>query len=150
MESMVMKIKTRDFGEIEIDPAEVVEFLSPIYGFEELRRFALLYDDSVPGPFTWLQSLDDIKICFILMDPEAIRPGYAPQLPKDTRALLKLREGEDVIWRAIAVIPQDFADATVNLKSPVVINPAGKCAAQIILDADYPIRARLMEEAAKC
>ena len=43
-----MKIETRDFGEMEIDPEEVVEFLSPIYGFENLRRFVLLYDDKIP------------------------------------------------------------------------------------------------------
>ena len=52
-----MKIETRDFGEMEIDPKEVVEFLSPIYGFENLRRFVLLYDDNIP-PFTWLQSIE--------------------------------------------------------------------------------------------
>lgn len=150
MESFVMKIETRDFGEIEIDPAEVVEFLSPIYGFDHLRRFALLYDDGVQGPFTWLQSLDDATVCFILVDPMAIRPDYAPQLPQETKKLLRFRESRDAVWRAIAVIPQNFADATVNLKSPVVINPTERCAAQIILDADYPLRVKLIEEAATC
>lgn len=147
---LAMKIETRDFGALEIDPAEVVEFLSPIYGFEKLRRFALLYDDSVPGPFVWLQSLEDASVCFILVDPGAVTADYCPQLPEDTQELLQITEQSQAIWRAITVIPQNFADATMNLKSPIVINPARKCAAQVILDADYPIRARLMGEGAAC
>lgn len=148
---MLMKIKTRDFGELEINPAEVVEFLSPIYGFEDLKQFALLYDDSVPGPFTWLQSLEQPEVCFILVAPEAVVDSYAPQLPGETRKLLRLSEEDQVVWRAITVIPQEFSEATMNLKSPIVINPVKKCAAQIILDADYPLRARLiMEEDGSC
>lgn len=145
-----MKIETRDFGALEIDPAEVVEFVSPIYGFEKLRRFALLYDDSVPGPFVWLQSLEESAVCFILVDPGAVTDGYCPQVPEDTMELLQMTEQSQAVWRAVVVIPQNFADATMNLKSPVVINPKNKRAVQIILDADYPIRARLMGEDAAC
>lgn len=148
--SIDMKIETRDFGEIEIDPEEVLEFRSPIFGFENLKRFALLYDDSVQGPFAFLQSLEEPKVCFILVDPTVAEARYAPVLPAETQKLLGFSEGEQAVWRAITVIPQNFADATVNLKSPIVINPSQKCAAQVILDADYPLRARLMGEGAAC
>lgn len=144
-----MKIDTKYFGNLEIDATEVVEFRSPIYGFENLRRFTFLYDDSVPGPFTWMQSLEAPDVCFILVDPSAVVTGYAPELPQETQKLLELDEAAPV-WRAIAVVPRDLADATMNLKSPVVINPARKCAAQVILEADYPLRAKLMGGDAPC
>lgn len=128
---------------MEIDSTEVVEFRSPIYGFENLRRFTFLYDDSVPGPFTWMQSLETPEVCFILADPAAVFPGYTPELPRETRKLLEL-DGAVPVWRAITVVPRDLEDATMNLKSPIVINPVQKCAAQVILDADYPLRAKLV------
>ena len=144
-----MKIETRDFGEMEIDPEEVVEFISPIYGFESLRRFVLLYDDNIP-PFTWLQSIEEPRVCFIMVDPAIAAKDYAPQLPEDTKKLLQIEKTEDTVWRALTVIPHNFADSTMNLKSPVVINPANKCAAQIILEADYPFKAPLMGEDKSC
>ena len=39
-----MKIKTRYFGEIELDDAKVITFDKGLFGFEEFTRFALLYD----------------------------------------------------------------------------------------------------------
>jgi len=91
---------------MEIDPKEVVEFLSPIYGFENLRRFVLLYDDNIP-PFTWMQSIEEPRGCFIMVDPAIAAKDYAPQLPEDTKKLLQIEKTEDTVWRALTVIPHN-------------------------------------------
>ena len=39
-----MKVKTRYFGEIELDDSKVITFDNGLFGFEEFTRFALLYD----------------------------------------------------------------------------------------------------------
>lgn len=140
-----MKIDTRDFGPLEIDADQIIEFCSPIYGFERLSRFVLLYDDSVPGPFCRLQSLDEAEVCFVLVEPTAIIPEYAPAFSQDVRKLLALEPDETPVLRVMTVIPKDYAESTMNLKSPILINPAKKCAAQIILEEDYPLRANLVE-----
>lgn len=141
----MLNIKTRDFGELEIDEREIITFRSPIYGFEGYERFVLLYDDTVEGPFSWLQSVDEESVCFILTDPFAVMSRYAPRLPDADRTLLGITEAEPPVYRSIMVIPDNVREATLNLKSPIVINPAEQCAAQVILDEDYSVRARLTE-----
>lgn len=146
-----MTIETRDFGSMELDESAVLEFSMPLFGFEDLHRFVLLSDDEAGPGLLWLQSLDDTETCFILLDPESIGLEYQPQLDAAAAAQLKLEAGDAVVTRVIAVVPQDFKDTTVNLKSPIFINPAKQLAAQVILEADYPIRMRLFaEEGASC
>lgn len=139
-----MKISTRDFGELEINPEEIIEFCSPIYGFEHLNRFVMLYDDALPGPFGWLQSTEQADACFIVVDPAVVPYAYSPAVSKECCTLLKLMPEETPILRLIVVVPREFSQATVNLKSPIVISPTKKIAAQIILDEDYPLRAPLL------
>lgn len=139
-----MKIKTRDFGELEINEDEVIHFRSPVYGFDDLERYVLLYDDSLPGLFSWLQSVERAEACFILVDPTVIIPDYQPEIPDYIYKLLGLKRDGNTVLRAVTVIPGDFSKSTMNLKSPIVINPKEKCAAQVILDTDYPLRALLM------
>lgn len=133
-----MTIDTRDFGRMELDENEFIVFRSPIYGYEHLRRFALLSDDEAGAELTWLQSVEQPDVCFILLDPDAMGLAYEPELPAEVRDLLAL--SGPPVYRLIAVVPQDFTGTTVNLKSPVVINPQQRFAAQVILEADYPIR----------
>ena len=143
-EGIYMTIETRDFGKMELNEDELVVFRSPIYGFEALERYALLSDDETAEGLMWLQSVDEPETCFILLDPVEVGiDNYSPELPEDIAAMLELESMPAV--RLIAVVPADFRDTTVNLKSPIIINPKNKLAAQVILDADYPIRMRLFE-----
>lgn len=144
-----MTIQTRDFGKMELDEAQLLEFVSPIFGFESLTRFALLSDDDTGGELMWLQSVEDSEVCFILLDPEEVGLDYAPQMNAD---VVELLGGQMPALRLIAVVPEDFRQTTVNLKSPIVINPTSRKAAQVLLEADYPIRLALFdsEEGKKC
>lgn len=139
-----MKIATRDFGELEINAQEVISFKQPIFGFERLHDYVLLYDDSVGNSIIWLQSVEDSKVCFVIIDPDALPHSYRPELAAETLSQLEIDDLSDLVVRVIAVIPDDFACATVNLKSPVIINIRLRCAAQVMLDGDYPIRAALV------
>lgn len=136
-----MKIQSRDFGPVEIDEREIITFKSPIYGFEEYTRFAFLYDAQVSEHFVWLQSLEEPGLCFILVDPALVCDQYAPQLPAEIDALLG---PEDCMCWLLVVIAEPFEDSTVNLRSPIVVNPIRKLAAQVILDGSLPIRRPLL------
>ena len=50
-----MKIRTRDFGVIEIEDTSEITFVSPILGFENQSRFVFLNDDSIGSHFAFLQ-----------------------------------------------------------------------------------------------
>ena len=144
-----MTIKTRDFGAIELDNKAVLEFSSPIFGFEQLHRYVLLSDEETGDGLFWLQSLDDEEVCFILLDPVDLGLDYYPEVPAEAAKELDL--GDNPVVRLIAVVPQDFKDTTVNLKSPIFINPQRQRAAQVILEADYPLRMRVFsEEGSQC
>lgn len=140
-----MTIYTRDFGKLELDENEVVIFRAPIFGFEYLKRFVLLVDDEAEGGLMWLQAVEDPEVCFILLDPQQVGLDYHPAVPEELRATLELGPEDEAAVRLVAVVPGDFRNTTVNLKSPIVINPAKKLAGQVILEEDYPIRMPLFE-----
>ncbi|MEA4892944.1 MAG: flagellar assembly protein FliW [Peptococcaceae bacterium] len=133
---------TRDFGQVEIDESMVLNFVQPVYGFEEYKKYALLYDREAGDHIVWLQSLEEPELCFILLDPASVYPAYAPVIPESLKALLG--EGE-YIYRVLTVIPAQACRSTVNLKSPIVINPENRQAAQTILEQDYPLRFPLLK-----
>lgn len=133
-----MTITTRDFGTMELDEQELVEFVAPIFGFESLRKFAILSDDDDNSGLNWLQSVEDPDICFVLLDPDAVGLEYKPKIPKDTMNALALEDYPAL--RLIVVVPEDFHETTANMKSPLLFNPHKKLAAQVILEDDYPIR----------
>lgn len=135
-----MKYKTRDFGEIELQKEDVIEFVEPLFGFEKYTRFALLHDDEVGESLAWLQSLEEPSICFVLLDPHGIT--YEPVIPDGLKEKLG---GEQYECWVIAVVAEDIRETTVNLKSPIFVCLQTRRAAQVILDQDYPVRYPIMK-----
>lgn len=138
-----MLVKTRDFGEIEIAPADIITFAEPIFGFEAYRKFFLLQQEELGPHFSWLQSAEEPMVCFVLADPHDVAAEYRVQLPRD--AVEKLGEGE-YLYRVLTVIRDPYYESTVNLKSPIVINPKQGRALQVILEEPYPIRHPLVQK----
>ncbi|MEG0778913.1 MAG: flagellar assembly protein FliW [Oscillospiraceae bacterium] len=142
-----MIYSTRDFGEVEIAVEDVYHFSQPIFGFEEYTDYIVLRDEEIGDSIVWLQATKNPGLCFILMDPSGFSSFFNPELPEGSDKLLG--DGDCFCW-VIAVIPQNVKDATVNLKSPVFLNPETHKAAQIILESDYPVRFPLNGGANKC
>lgn len=137
-----MQLSTRDFGVVDVKEQDIIEFTQPMFGFDEYRRYVMLCDEEIGNHFAWLQSTDDPELCFLLADPELARPAYRQAIPQ--KALSDLGEAAAYECWVVMVVPEEnFAQATVNLKSPVLINTENRHAAQIILDEDYPIRCPL-------
>ncbi|PKM74473.1 MAG: flagellar assembly protein FliW [Firmicutes bacterium HGW-Firmicutes-16] len=138
-----MIIKTRDFGEVDISEKDVYHFTQPLFGFEPYTDFVILNDKDIGENIIWLQSVQEQSLCFILVDPSGMSATFLPELPTDSEKLLG--KGDCLCW-AVAVVPQDFKDSSVNLKSPVFINPETHLAAQIMLENDYPVRFFFLKE----
>lgn len=141
-----MKLFTRDLGEIEIDEKDIVTFTGPIFGFEKYRRFAFLYQEEIVENFIWLQSVEEPELCFILVQPDLITDHYQPQLPKEAKTLLG--DGDWMCWLIVS-LREPFQDSTVNLRSPIVVNPELRQAAQFVLEGNLPIRHPLVREGEK-
>ena len=138
-----MKIKTRDFGEVEMSEKDVYHFTQPLFGFESYTDFVILNDKEIGENIIWLQSVQEKELCFILMDPSGMSASFSPELPVDSEKLLG--KGDCLCW-VVAVVPQNFKDSSVNLKSPVFINMETHMAAQIMLESDYPVRFFFLRE----
>lgn len=133
-----MIIKTRDFGDLTIQENDIINFTQPILGFEEYRKFIFLTNEEDENHcFAWLQSVDEKNICFVLTNPIVLNEEYKPKFPKLVEK--ELGEGEKFTW-LLTVINSNIAKSTVNLKSPIVLNPTTNKGLQIVLEQKFPIR----------
>lgn len=134
-----MIIKTRDFGEEEISEEVIIDFPNGVYAFEENKRFVLLSpcgEDKYP---MWLQSVDNPNLCFIVFAPREFVPDYSVELDKETKELLKA-DGAELDLLCMAVVPDEYINTTLNLKSPIVINSEAKKGVQVIAAENYPLK----------
>lgn len=134
-----MIIKTRDFGEEEISEEVIIDFPNGVYAFEENKRFVLLSpcgEDKYP---MWLQSVDNPNLCFIVFDPREFVPDYSVELDAETKKLLGENSSE-LDFLCMAVVPNEYINTTLNLKSPIVINSAEKKGVQVIAAENYPLK----------
>lgn len=134
-----MIIKTRDFGEEEISEGVIIDFPNGVYAFEENKRFVLLSpcgEDKYP---MWLQSVDNPNLCFIVFDPREFVSDYSVELDKETKELLKA-DGAELDLLCMAVVPDEYINTTLNLKSPIVINSETKKGVQVIAAENYPLK----------
>lgn len=139
-----MEALTRDFGTVTYQEKDVIEFIEPIFGFNEFKKFILLYDEAIGPQFAWLQSLEKTELCFILTNPGIVDSTYKSKIPESACA----KTGESICecW-SITVIPENFSNTTINLKSPILISQNCHRAVQVILDADYPVRCPIKNHA---
>ena len=139
-----MKINTVRFGEVEISEERIFEFVLPIIGFNELKRFVII-DLNKDSFFKWLQSVDDPDLAFPIVSVFSLNVDYTLDLPDDVVEALKIENIESILVMNIASIPQDNPQGTtLNLLAPIVFNIDTQLAGQVILsgsgyDISFPL-----------
>ena len=137
-----MKIMSKEFGEFDIKDEDIIRFNRPIFGFEGNKNFVIL-KDSPEDDIMYLQSVDNENLHFVIVDPYAIMPEYAPRLLKEDIDALKINKSEvsELRYVLIAIITENIENSVVNLKNPIVINSKNKQAIQAMLEnEDYVMR----------
>lgn len=124
----------------------VIELAHPMPGFPDDARFALvrLDDDGVLHGF---RSLDSDDLQFVVVPPAPFFPDYAPEIGDDVVSELGIapEAAGDVLVLLVVRAGASLADTTVNLRAPLVVNPATRRASQVILDdAELPLAAPLV------
>ncbi len=117
-----------------------------MYGFPESKSFILIGTMTEDFPFVWLQSVDEEQVAFLVTNPFFFKEGYDFNINEADMKDLGITENDEIEIAATVVVPSEVQDATMNLKSPIVINFMGKTAKQIILDEDYPYKYRLFNQ----
>ena len=142
-----MKVLTKPYGEMEIDDLQRMHFPRGIFGFEELREFALL--DAAQTPFYWLQSLEKAEIAFVVIDPVFFRPDYVPDVDPAELAEIGIASPGDILLLAIVTIPANSSRMTANLQGPLLINRLTRVGRQSVsMDPRWGVRHAILEELA--
>ena len=136
-----MKIQTKFLGEVEIQESDIYTFQTGLPGFLDYKKFMILPLDA-DLPIAFLQSVEEAEIGFVIALPFAFKPDYAFDLSEEDKEELIIEKVEDVLVYSIMTLNDTFADSTINLLAPVVINVTQKLGKQIVLQdcAEYPLR----------
>lgn len=142
-----MKINTEKFGEINIDENLVFEFVEPIIGYENLKKYVLV-EHAENSAFKWLQSVEDESLAFPVSTPAYFDIDYQFEIPTDVAEKINLTSVESLISLNIVTIPQGKPrNSTINLLAPIIINATNKKGMQLILsNSNYPVKQPLFKD----
>ena len=139
-----MKIDIDRFGlkNVQVDEVTLFTFPKGLAGFEDYRRFKLFHEEG-GGTVFWLQSVDDAKIAFPIVSPDAIDVAYEIELSDEDCALLKMDDVNDmaivvIVYRDGAEKGPDGGQIAVNARSPVILNLKTRTGMQKILQEVHP------------
>jgi flagellar assembly factor FliW len=140
---MSIRVSTKHFGEIDLDTEKVLRFENGIMGFEDCKRFAILYNnESGTRPvISWLQSLDEPGLALPVINPILVREDYHLIVEDELLSGIgELNEENQVIFVTLTV-PKDLTKMTANLKAPIVINADTRKGCQVIVEnSEYKVK----------
>ena len=143
-----MKLDTKPFGEINIDDKQKISFGKGIFGFENIKEYALL--NASQWPFFWLQAIEVPDLAFVLIEPMIFRPDYLPDVDSSDLAELELKPDEKdkmLIFAIVTVPPDDPKRMTANLQGPIIINKELRIGRQLIsLNKKWQVRHYIIDE----
>ncbi|MBY0576470.1 MAG: flagellar assembly protein FliW [Gallionellaceae bacterium] len=141
-----IKVDTR-FGELSVDPSQLITFPRGIPGFEKSTMWKLFHEideqgNWVSGVVMHLQSIADGQVSLPLTDPTLFGFNYNLVLTDNEVAELKLEDPNDVLVLMV-LYPKDAAQKNVsnaaisnvcaNISAPILINTKSRIGIQKIL-----------------
>jgi len=146
-----MKLNTTRFGVIDVQESSFFEFISPILGYEDEKKFMLI-EHSDSSKFKWLQSVQTPSLAFVVTVAGLFGIDYSFELSDVAQEELAIEEAEDILALSIVVIPHSNPrGATINLLAPIIVNLKTNKASQIILTgSDFEVNYPLFEKEVSC
>jgi len=142
-----MVLKTKHFGNVEINEEDIITFEKGMPGFESNKKFAILHKVEEDNPFKWLQCVDDGKVAFVIINPQIFKDHYEVKLDGVISDELNIESLEDVIVYSIVTIPEEVSKMTANLKAPIIINAKNNKGCQMFLeDEKYGLKHTILDE----
>lgn len=143
-----MKIVTKHFGEVEIDDSKVVDFESGIFGFEDEKRFVMLYEnEQTQNGLCWMQSIKTQDLALPVVNPIFWFPEYSPEVADEQVEKIGELVEDDLNLFSVVVITDNIESMTINLKAPILVNIKTKKGMQVIVENDeYQIKHNLYEQ----
>ncbi|MDQ2755249.1 MAG: flagellar assembly protein FliW [Actinomycetota bacterium] len=122
----------------------VIEFIHPMPGFSDQRRFALVQLDEA-GMLSAMRSLDDPGLRFLVMPAAPFFPDYHPVVGDEVVDDLGIESVDDTLLLLVLTAGRSLETSTANLAAPVVINLRTRRAQQVVLEGqDFEVAAPLV------
>lgn len=143
-----MLIKTRYFGEIDLDDSKVIMFENGLMGFEEYKKYTILYDveGGKDSTISWLQSTEEPGLALPVVNPLTILNDYNPTVEDEVLKHIGELTSENLVVLLTMTVPSDITKTTANMKAPLIINSDSRKGCQIIAEnPDYEIKYNIYE-----
>jgi flagellar assembly factor FliW len=122
----------------------VLEFVAPMPGFPEQRRYVLVRLEDA-GVLYSLTSIDVPDLRFLVVPPAPFFPDYAVDVDDDVLLALGMPHADDLLVLLVITAGDTLADTTVNLMAPIIVNQRSHCAVQLVLgNSGLPVRTPLV------
>lgn len=135
-----MKIQTSRFGNVDIQPDDILFFRNGILGFEECQHWVILADAGNRA-VAWLQSMQSPEVALPVVSPRRFVPDY--QVRIDPGDIKSLHLGSVNQAYVLAVVSRDTDVLTLNLRAPIVINLDRRLGCQVVTADQQPIQYEL-------
>lgn len=142
-----MLVKTKFFGEVDLPEEKIVTFDRGIIGFEDLKKYTILYDcEKEETNISWLQSVDEPDFAMPIIKPWLVKEDYNPVVEDELLNGLGELTEENLVILLTMNVPPDLTQMSVNLKAPIIINSDTRKGAQIVVEnQDYVIKYRVYD-----
>ncbi len=126
------------FADVDVDPMDVMTFPDGLPGYEGHRQFVLV-DVEATAPLKVLHAVNASEPCFLVVEPKSVLPTYRCEIGSADRLRLEAADDSALLWLAVVVVGAD-GEVAVNLRAPIVINPARMIGRQVMPNACvYPL-----------
>ena len=147
-----MLITTKCFGEVEINDEKIIEFEAGILGFEQYKKYTLIFDSSSEEApvISWLQSVEMPSLALPVVNPFVVKEDYNPVVEDEVLKNIGEFADEDLAVFVVLTVPADVKKMTANLRAPIIVNSNTRMGCQIITEnQDYPVRYEVYEALSK-
>lgn len=132
-----MYVMTTRFGNVPIEPSDVLRFDQGLIGMETCREWVLLADES-NSSLAWLQSLDRSEVALAVVSPRRFVRDY--QVRISSRDIAPLGGGTAKSLQVLAILNRHQDTLTLNLKAPIVVNLTTNRGRQVVAKNDHEVQ----------
>ena len=122
--------KSTRFGELTVPADSIITIPAGLIGFPRHTKFVML--DHKP-PFSWLHSLEDSNLAFVVVDGFEFAEEAKLPPPRGDKSI-DLLDNDEYAILVVVTVRNDPKQTTANLKAPVFVNLKNKLGVQIIYD----------------
>ena len=129
-ENPTIIIHSTKFGDLEVPEASVITFPTGLIGLPSAKRFVMF---EYKAPFSWLHSVDDPGLAFVVVNGFEFGPELTFKPPYGDKDI-DLQQGDEFAILVIVTVRTDPRQTTANLKAPLFVNLKNRKGLQIIYD----------------